>query len=121
MSDIEELRLRYLAALDAVQRSTERTINALKDTQEAREIAREAARQGRPVSELENVIQPRLLRASLSDALDELERTRHVAQRLLFMLLHAEGQTLADIGRTWGISRQLVSRLVHEPDPTPRV
>ena len=23
----------------------------------------------------------------------------------------------ADIGRTWGISRQLVSRLVNEPDP----
>jgi DNA-binding transcriptional regulator LsrR (DeoR family) len=34
-------------------------------------------------------------------------------------LLQSEGQTLADIGRTYGISRQLVSRLVNEPDPSP--
>ena len=26
-------------------------------------------------------------------------------------------KTMADLGRTWGISRQLVSRLVNEPDP----
>jgi DNA-directed RNA polymerase specialized sigma24 family protein len=121
MSDIDELRTRYLAALDAVQAATERTISALQDTQQARGIAREAALQGRPVSELENVVHPQVLRASLSDALAELERTRHVTQRLLFLLLQAEGQTLADIGRMWGISRQLVSRLVHEPDPTPPI
>ena len=24
---------------------------------------------------------------------------------------------MTDIGRTWGISRQLVSRLINEPDP----
>ena len=56
------------------------------------------------------------MRASLSDALADLERGRHETQRLLFQLLQAEGQTLADIGRTYGISRQLVSRLVNEPD-----
>ena len=63
------------------------------------------------------ITEPQPLRASLADALAELERTRHDAQRLLFQLLHSEGQTIADIGRTWGISRQLVSRLVNEPDP----
>ena len=119
MSDIDDLRTRYLAALDAVQTATEHTMSALQNTQRAREIAREALLQGRPVSELEDVIHPQPLRAALSDALGELERARHVAQRLLFLLLQAEGQTLADIGRMWGISRQLVSRLVHEPDPTP--
>ncbi len=67
------------------------------------------------------MIDPQSLRASLSDALAELERTRHAAQRLLFLLLQAEGQTLADIGRALGISRQLVSRMVNEPDPDAHV
>ena len=32
----------------------------------------------------------------------ELERTRHEAQRLLFLLLQAEGQTMTTIGQVWG-------------------
>jgi DNA-directed RNA polymerase specialized sigma subunit len=117
MSDIDDLRTRYLAAIDAVQDTAGRTITALQDAQAARGVAREVVLQGRPISALEDVIDPQPMRAALSDALAELERTRHDAQRLLFQLLQAEGQTLADIGRMWGISRQLVSRLVNEPDP----
>jgi hypothetical protein len=113
----ELLRARYLAAVDAVEVASDRTIAALVTAQEARDIARANVAAGRPMTELENMIEPHALRASVSDALTELERTRHDAQRLLFQLLHSEGQTMADIGRTWGISRQLVSRLVNEPDP----
>ena len=111
------LRTRYLAAVDAVEGASERTIAALVAAQEARDLARAAIAAGRPMTELESMIEPQSLRASVSDALTDLERTRHDAQRLLFQLLHTEGQTMADIGRTWGISRQLVSRLVNEPDP----
>lgn len=114
------LRTRYLEAVDAVEVASDRTIAALVSAQDARDIARANIAAGRPMTELENMIEPHALRASLSDALTELERTRHDAQRLLFQLLHAEGQTMADIGRTWGISRQLVSRLVNEPDPDSR-
>lgn len=121
MSDIEGLRTRYLAAIDAVQDAAQHTITALQAAQAARGVARDVVLQGRPISELEDVIEPQPMRATLSDALAELERTRHDAQRLLFQLLQAEGQTLADIGRMWGISRQLVSRLVNEPDPSPPV
>jgi DNA-directed RNA polymerase specialized sigma subunit len=116
---IESLRSRYLVALDAVQGSADRTMAALVDARDAREVAREHAQQGRPMVELEEVIEPQTLRAALGDALAELEHTRHTAQRLLFQLMHAEGLTLADIGRAYGISRQLVSRLVNEPDPSP--
>jgi DNA-directed RNA polymerase specialized sigma24 family protein len=116
---IESLRARYLVALEVVQRSADRTIAALVDAREAREVARRHALQGRPMAELGDVIEPQALRASLGDALADLERTRHDAQRLLFQLMHAEGLTLADIGRAYGISRQLVSRLVNEPDPVP--
>jgi hypothetical protein len=111
------LRARYLEAVDAVEVASDRTIAVLVAAQEARAVARANAVAGRPMTDLENIIEPHALRASVSRALTELERTRHDAQRLLFQLLHSEGQTMADIGRTWGISRQLVSRLVNESDP----
>ena len=116
-SDPDRLRARYLDALEAVQDAGDRTITALVAARDARDIARDHVKHGRPMAELENVMEPQALRASLGDALAQLERTRHEMQRLLFRLMHAEGMTLADIGRTYGISRQLVSRLVNEPDP----
>ena len=119
MPDIQDLRTRYLSALEAVSGASARTIAALQLAQHARDMTRDVVLQGRPVADLQNVIEPQPARASLIDALAELERTRHDAQRLLFQVLHSEGQTLADIGRMWGISRQLVSRLVNEPDPSP--
>jgi DNA-directed RNA polymerase specialized sigma subunit len=119
MDVIEGLRARYLDAVDAVQQAGDRTIEALVAARDAREIARRHASARRPMIELEAVIDPQALRISLGGALAELERTRHDAQRLLFQLLQAEGVTLADIGRAYGISRQLVSRLVNEADPPP--
>jgi len=114
---IEGLRSRYLDAIDAVQEASARTVDALVAAHDAREVARRHAGAGRPMVELEDVIDPQALRTSLGAALAELERTRHDAQRLLFQLMQAEGVTLADIGRAYGISRQLVSRLVNESDP----
>jgi DNA-directed RNA polymerase specialized sigma subunit len=116
-TEVSELRRRYLDALSSVEQASERTVGALDEIRRTWNVSRELVESGRPLVDLEQVLDPSPLRASLGEALAELERTRHDAQRLLFQLLHAEGQTLADIGRTYGISRQLVSRLVNEPDP----
>jgi DNA-directed RNA polymerase specialized sigma subunit len=116
-TELSELRRRYVDALSTVEQASERTVTALDEIRRTWDVARELIESGRPLVDLEQVLDPSPLRASLGDALANLERTRHEAQRLLFQLLHAEGQTLADIGRTYGISRQLVSRLVNEPDP----
>ena len=116
-TDVGQLRQRYVHALDEVERASERAITALVDTRDARAVARDLVESGRPLGDLERVMEPQPLRANLADALATLERSRHDAQRLLFRVLHSEGQTLADIGRSYGISRQLVSRLVNEPDP----
>ncbi len=114
-TDVEaEQRARYLVAMEAVAVASDRMIDALRDAQHARGIVREHMAQGGRLSDLEHIIQPGPLRASVSNGIVELERTRHEAQRLLFQLLQAEGQSMTDIGRTWGISRQLVSRLVNE-------
>jgi DNA-directed RNA polymerase sigma subunit (sigma70/sigma32) len=118
-TDVGQLRQRYVRALDQVERASEQAISVLVDTRDARATARDLVETGRPLGDLERVMEPQPLRASLADALATLERSRHDAQRLLFQVLHSEGQTLADIGRSYGISRQLVSRLVNEPDPEP--
>lgn len=113
-----DLRARYVASLDTLHDASEQLVAALHEATDARKVARELVVSGRPLSDLEHAVEPLPLRTSLSSALSDLERTRHAAQRLLFLLLQSEGQTLADIGRTYGISRQLVSRLVNEPEPT---
>jgi hypothetical protein len=117
VAELEGLRSRYLESLDALERASGRIVAVLEDARRSRVVARDFVRNGRPLAELEHEIQVQPLRASVSDALADLERARHETQRLLFRLLHAEGQTLADIGRTFGISRQLVSRLVNESEP----
>jgi hypothetical protein len=110
-----EQRARYLVAMEAVAEASDRMIAALGDSQRARGTVREHMAQGGRLSDLEHIIDPGRLRASVSSGIVELERTRHDAQRLLFRLLQAEGQSMTDIARTWGISRQLVSRMVNEP------
>jgi hypothetical protein len=115
--ELSELRRRYVDALATVEHASRRTVDALEEAHRGRDVVRELVESGRPLVDLEQLLDPSPMRAGLAEALADLERTRHDAQRLLFQLLHSEGQTLADIGRTYGISRQLVSRLVNEPDP----
>jgi hypothetical protein len=55
------------------------------------------------------------LRGELTNALDEFERTRHMVRLSLFAVLGLDqGETVAEIARTLGISRQLASRLARE-------
>jgi hypothetical protein len=112
-----DLRARYLVSLDVLADASDRVTEALRGAEAARGVVRQHLAQGGTASDVEKFLEPEPLRASLSDAITELERARHETQRLLFRLLHSEGRTMTDIGRTWGISRQLVSRLINEPDP----
>jgi hypothetical protein len=112
---IATLRTQYLAdleALDAVARQLSRT---LVDSASARATLRDHIAGGGTVVSVEDLIEPNM-RGTLSDALTEFERVRHRSQRSLFRLQQAEGQSMTAIGLTWGISRQLVSRLVNESD-----
>jgi len=53
-------------------------------------------------------------RQALTDSLDRFEQFRHNSRRSLIAAGMEEGSTINSIGRTWGISRQLASRLVKE-------
>jgi len=53
-------------------------------------------------------------RSGLTDAIKCFEGTRHRARLALVAMSIDEGSTIAEIARTWGVSRQLASRWVGE-------
>ena len=59
-------------------------------------------------------------REALNAGAARVRRARHDFQRAMFLLAMAEGSSLAEIARTWRVSRQLVSRMTkEEPKKTP--
>jgi DNA-directed RNA polymerase specialized sigma24 family protein len=118
-SDAELARLRYEyldVALPALAEVAQRVHEALDEASQAVVIIRDHLRKGGRVSDFETFIDPIPLRAGLSSTLNDFEHRRHEAQRALFRIMQAEGQSISDIARMWGISRQLVSRILHETD-----
>jgi hypothetical protein len=53
-------------------------------------------------------------REALNAGAARVRRARHDVQRAMFLLATAEGFSLAEIARTWRVSRQLVSRMTKE-------
>lgn len=72
---------------------------------------------GRNATEVANVANAAQGRAATSEMIREVQAARHRAQQAQFKLAAAEGSTMAEIARAWGVSRQLVSRMVKEPSP----
>ena len=112
---LRSLRRRYLASLDLLETASQELEQHLDEATAARSVVRRHLREGGDVGAFEQVVEPGL-RTTLSNALDNFERARHNAQRQLFLLMHVEGFSMSAIGEMWGISRQLVSRLINEPD-----
>ncbi len=57
------------------------------------------------------------VRARLTDRIAELEQRRRAWRSTMFRLQAQAGLSLAAIARQWGLSRQLVSRLIHGSEP----
>jgi DNA-directed RNA polymerase specialized sigma24 family protein len=57
---------------------------------------------------------PSEARQSFDDAMEALTALRHRTRSLVFALAVEEGLSIGEVGRTWGISRQLASRYVRE-------
>ena len=68
---------RYLASLDVMAAASDRVADALRGAEEARAVVRRHLAEGGTVSDVERFLEPEPLRASLSDAITELERARH--------------------------------------------
>jgi len=114
--ELDPVSRAYLETLANLGVASEQVHEALNDAADALTLIRQHIERGGQVSDFANLIHPAALRTSLSTSLDNLERTRHQAQRQLFRILRNEGKSMAEIARAWGISRQLVSRLINEPE-----
>ena len=49
-------------------------------------------------------------RKELTDALKDFERQRHLSRGSVILAQLAEGESISEIGRSWGFSHQLASR-----------
>jgi CRP-like cAMP-binding protein len=110
----EGLRDELLLSLKELGEASQRVHEALNAGAGTYSLVRNLVQEGRQIRELVDMIDPIPLRAAVADSMTRLERARHDTQRILFQVLRSEGMTNADIARMWGISRQLVSRLVNE-------
>ena len=53
-------------------------------------------------------------RQAIQDALSEVNRSRHRARLKIFAAALDQGVSIGELGRAWGISRQLASRYAQE-------
>ncbi|MCU1393532.1 MAG: hypothetical protein JWM34_1960 [Ilumatobacteraceae bacterium] len=53
-------------------------------------------------------------RSTVTAAIAKLEEARRASRRELFRALQVEGASIGDISRMWGVSRQLVSRILND-------
>ena len=71
-------------------------------------------RSGLPMGCVLPAVQADNWRSDLTDAMKGFEVTRHHARLVLVAMSLEEGCSIAEIARTWGVSRQLASRWVQE-------
>ena len=108
---VEAIRRQALHDLDALIEVTAEARRDLRSYQTALERNRRNLAQGGRASDIA-MFNVRAVRATTTERLKCLERARNASRRSLWRLHAAQGETIADIARTWGLSRQLVSREV---------
>ena len=114
----ELLRAESIETLRELQETVARMRNQLRlmDTTGLRQALR-LLEAGRPAFDIATVVDVAGSRKAVSALMGEIQAARHRAQRAQFKLAAAEGTSMAEIARAWGVSRQLVSRMVKEPTP----
>ncbi len=112
---VDLLREESIRTLREMEEAIVRTRNQLKTMETVMRRARRLLDAGRPAREVAQLANVAQARAATSAIIREVQGARHRAQRAQFKLAAAEGSTMAEIARGWGVSRQLVSRMVKEP------
>jgi hypothetical protein len=109
----ERARREYLEALDAIDEADVRLREQLRAYRRLRDVSRRHIERGGSAAELRDLMEIKGARSRTDQALRELASTRFRAQCALYRLAASEGMSAAEIGRSWGVSRQLVSRVLH--------
>jgi len=107
---VDALRDQALRDIEALRETVVDARTNLRSYQSALEKNYRHLRAGGRVSEMQSLFDVSAVRTSLTARLDAVERARSVSRLSLWRLQLTEGTTIAEIGRVWGLSRQLVSR-----------
>jgi AraC-like DNA-binding protein len=112
---LEFLRTESIRSMREMEEAIIRTRAQLKTMETTIRRARRLIETGRPAREVALTVNAAQARLATSAIIREVQGARHRAQQAQFKLSAAEGATMAEIARRWGVSRQLVSRMVKEP------
>ncbi|MDQ1533136.1 MAG: hypothetical protein QOF28_897 [Actinomycetota bacterium] len=99
-----------LDALESAQTALREQMRELTSTIRSSRRFLEAGGLSKQLPELTNITEHR---AANSEALRRFETARLRAQHAFYRLGAEDGMSAAEIGRTWGVSRQLVSRILN--------
>jgi hypothetical protein len=116
--ELETLRARVVHHDDELIAATEHLQKLLRTFARYIRNTRRHLDSGGMVADLPHVDELPTLRADLTAATTNWEQARHDARAATFRLAIAQGQTPAALAREWGLSRQLVSRILNTPDTT---
>lgn len=112
--DRHKLELSITAFDNALARMTA----TLDDERETMRTTAEGIRAGRSLSQSLDEKRISSERDNLTSAIVELEGARRAIRVQMFRAFLAEGKSIGDIARMWGISRQLASRILREAKET---
>jgi len=114
-SQMQALRDESIRTLREMEEAVVRTRNQLKVMETLLRRAGRLLESGKTATEVARLGNAAQARANTSEIIRQVQAARHSAQQAQFKQAAAEGSTMAEIARGWGVSRQLVSRMVKEP------
>jgi hypothetical protein len=114
----EALRTQAIATLGEFMQALTDARTDLDDFHAALETNRRHLIAGGRANDMTGLFDLPSLRSTLTERLDLVERARMDCRRALWRLQMAEGATIAEIAREWGLSRQLVSRALANLETT---
>jgi translation initiation factor 2B subunit (eIF-2B alpha/beta/delta family) len=114
-SQMNLLREESIRTLREMEEAIVRTRDQLKTMEMMMRRVRRMIESGKGAGDVARANNAAAARAATSEIIREVQAARHRAQQAQFKLAAAEGSTMAEIARGWGVSRQLVSRMVKEP------
>ena len=119
-SQLEAMRADVIRSLHELEEAIVATRTQLRFMENLMRRARRLMESGRGATEVARLANAAQARANTSQIIRDVQAARHRAQQAQFKLAAAEGASMAEIARDWGVSRQLVSRMVKEATPRRR-
>jgi hypothetical protein len=102
--------------LEALINVTRQCVDQLEDALESYGTVLDLLRAGSTVKDALAEGHVTEMRRAITTALEHLDAARRASRVSLMRADLAEGSSVNSVAESWGISRQLVSRYIHEPE-----